>query len=159
MRILLTVCFLTLPATAQNMKILLVEGQGAINVVDKNTQRNLTVRVEEKYGSPGKGVPVTFTLPGSGPSGYFKNGQKSITITTDENGYATVRGFRPNDVAGQFSIAVKAATPGGDISAEIPQTNASVSSEEQEPSRKKLIFTIVAAAAAGSAAIVGLAGK
>ena len=160
MRILLAICLLVAPAVAQNMKILLVEGQGAINPVDRSTQRNLTVRVEEQYGAPGKAIPVTFTLPNSGPGGYFKDGQTTVTLTTDDKGYVTVKGFRPNDQAGQYNIRVTAATPGGAIHADIPQTNAAVSTEEQQqPSRRKLIFTIVAAAAAGSAAIVGLAGK
>jgi len=141
------------------MKILLVEGQGAINPIDKATQRNLTVRVEEKFGNPGKGIPVTFTLPGSGPGGYFKNNQKNVTVTTDEKGYATVRGFHPNDQPGQYEIRITAAAPDGEIRAAMPQTNAAVTAEEQEPSRKKHIFTIIAVAAASTAAMVGLAGK
>jgi hypothetical protein len=160
MRILVAMCFITLPLAAQNLKILLVEGQGAINMMDRSTRRNLTVRVEEKYGAPGKGIPVTFTLPAEGASGYFKNGQKSVTVTTDEQGYAAVKGMRPNNEAGQYDIAVTAEAPGGVLRAMIPQTNASVEAEDPEPSPRNRIFTIAAAiAAAGSAAIVFLAGK
>ena len=141
------------------MKIVAVEGQGAINIVNKGTERNLTVRVEEKYGVPVQGIPVTFTLPGSGPSGYFKNRARSVTVHTDAGGYAVVRGFRPNKLVGRYAIEARAAAPGGPITASIPQTNAGDGNEDRLTSRKKLIFTIVAAAAAGSGAIMGLAGK
>ena len=141
------------------LKIVPVEGQGAINIVNQGGERNLIVRVEEKYGAPGKGIPVTFTLPSFGPSGRFKNGELSITVTTDEGGYATVRGFRSNQVAGQYNIRVSAAAPGGVITLLIPQTNAGDTVDDRRPSRKRLIWTVVAAAAAGSGAIMALAGK
>jgi hypothetical protein len=81
-------------------------------------------------------------------------------VTTDEQGYAAVRGMRPNNEAGQYSIAVTAEAPGGVLRAMIPQTNASVEAEGLVPSLKKGIFTVAAAAAAaGSAAIGFLSGK
>jgi hypothetical protein len=142
------------------LKILLVEGQGAINVVDKKAERRLTIRVEEKYGVPGKGIPVTFTLPDSGPSGSFnKKRARSVTVNTDNDGYAVVHGYRPNKIAGQYNIRVSASTPGGPISASIPQTNAGGAYRDREPWPKKMIGSVVMAAAASGGAIKGLVGK
>jgi hypothetical protein len=152
-------------ATGQNarkppaFKILLVEGQGAINVVNRRVDRQLTIRVEETYGAPGKAIPVTFTLPASGPGGSFKKGAQSVTITTDDDGYAVARGYRPNKIAGQYSIRVSASTPGGTITASIPQTNAAATAGDHGRLSRKLIFTVLAAAAAGAGAIMALAGN
>src|SRR5262249_41910406 len=120
---------------------------------------NLTVRVEEKYGAAGKGIPVTFTLPESGPSGRFKNGGLSVTMTTDDSGYATVRGLRPNHTVGSYSILVSAAAPGGPVTASIPQTNAADKADDRRVSRKQLLWTVVAAAGAGTGVIMAIVGK
>jgi len=109
---------------ANPLKILLVVGQGAINVVNRPTERHFTIRVEEKYGIPGKHIPVTFTLPNSGPGGYFKKKKRSVTVHTDQGGYAMARGYRPNRLCGQYRIEVTAFTPDGPVTAWIPQTNA-----------------------------------
>ncbi len=128
LKLFLAMYLIGFPAAGQKtpprLKILPVEGQGAINIIRKGAERSLTVRIEEKYGAPGKGIPVTFTLPRSGPSGYFKKRGRSVTVTSDDDGYAVVRGFRPNEVAGQYNIRVSAKVPGGRITASIPQTNA-----------------------------------
>jgi hypothetical protein len=140
------------------LKIVLVEGQGAINLVNQKMERRFTIRVEEKYGAPGKGIPVTFTLPASGAGGQFTQGRRVLNVTTDANGYAVARGYRPNGTAGQYSIEVSAATPQGTVTAFIPQTNA-IAAEDGGRSHRKLIFTMLAAAAAGTGAILGLAGN
>jgi hypothetical protein len=112
------------PAQQPKLKFLLVEGHGAINLVNKKTERTLQVRVEERYGTPGKGIAVTFTLPRRGPSGYFHNREQIAIVNTDDAGYAVVRGFRPNKLVGEYGIRVSAWVPGGLITASIPQTNA-----------------------------------
>src|SRR5690242_15499998 len=93
---------------APTLKILLVEGQVAINFVNRAASRRFTIRVEEKFCAPGKGLLVTFSLPAKGPSGSFKGGGQSLTVTTDDDGYGVVSGFRPNRIAGQYNIRVSA---------------------------------------------------
>src|SRR5438477_4899509 len=122
MRILLAICFVTLTAAAQSYKISLLGGQGAINPITRDAQRDLTIRIEEKFGAPGKGIPVTFTAPATGPSGFFKHGKRSITVTTDDGGYAVARGFHSNQQAGRYDIRVSASAPGGALQASIAQT-------------------------------------
>jgi len=109
---------------ALGWKILIVEGQGAINYRGKAAERKFVVRVQEEFGAPGKGLPVTFTLPVEGPSGSFKHTGLRAVVTTDADGYAVVRGFRPNKLAGQYLIEVSAPVRGTLITAAIPQTNA-----------------------------------
>jgi hypothetical protein len=142
------------------LRVLLVEGQGAINIVNKKADRRLTVRVEEKFGVPAKGI-VTFTLPDSGPSGSFdKKGARSVTVNTDDQGYAVARFYRPNNIAGQYTIRVSAATPGRPIStASILQTNARGASTDLAHWPERVAGTVVTAAEIGGRKIKGLVGK
>jgi hypothetical protein len=133
---MLAVCLAALPAIAQNYKVVLVEGHGAINPIAKATRRNFTIRVEQRYGIPGKRVPVTFSAPSSGPSGTFPDADQVVTLRTDDQGYAVVRGFRPNGIPGQYEIRVAAAAPGGTVSASIPQTNALVKQDGESWARR-----------------------
>jgi hypothetical protein len=105
-------------------KILIVEGQGAINFRGKAAERKFVVRVQEEFGAPGKGLPVTFTLPLEGPGGSFKHSGVRAVVTTDADGYAVLRGFRPNKLAGQYVIEVSAPVRGTLVKATIQQTNA-----------------------------------
>ena len=138
MRLSIAIWLVTLPISAQKLGIRLVEGHGAINVIDDTTDRHFAVQVEEKYGVPGKEIPVTFTAPETGASGTFKADTRSITVKTDHNGYAVARGFRPNKVAGQYQIAVTAAAPGGELHSAIAQTNALATEESSRLAPKKL---------------------
>jgi hypothetical protein len=105
-------------------KILIVEGQGAINFNDKTPERKFVVRVQEEFGAPGKGLPVTFTLPLEGPGGRFKHSGLRAIAYTDADGYATLRGFKPNKIPGRFDIQVSAPVRGMLVTAVIQQTNA-----------------------------------
>ena len=140
---------------------MLVEGQGAINIVNKKTDRRLTVRVEEKFAVPAKGIPVTFTLPDSGPSGSFdKKGARTVTVKTDDQGYAVARLYRPNKISGQYTIRVSASMPGRpDRTAAMPQTNARGESKDLAHWPEKVAGTVVVAAETSGRKIKGLVGK
>jgi hypothetical protein len=155
MRTMLALCVAALPAIAQNYKVVLVEGHGAINPIAKETRRNFTVRVEQRYGIPGKRVPVTFTAPSSGPSGTFPDADQVVTLRTDDQGYAVVRGFRPNRIPGQYEIRVVAAAPGGTVTASIPQTNALVK-QGRESWARRFSRRLASMAQSGRAALTQL---
>jgi hypothetical protein len=142
------------------LRVLLVEGQGAINIVNKKTDRRLTVRVEEKFAVPAKGIPVTFALPDSGPSGSFdKRGARSVTVKTDDQGYAVARFYRPNKIAGQYAIRVNASMPGRPVStASIPQTNARGASTDLAHWPERVAGSVATAAETGGRKIKGLVG-
>src|ERR1035441_9330080 len=86
---------------------------------------------------PVAGVAVTFFLADHGASGVFSNGSRSMTLLTDSNGQAAMRGMVPNKMAGKMEIRVSARLGNLNADAVITQTNA------------------VGAAAAGGAAISG----
>jgi hypothetical protein len=139
MRLLVAIWLAVLPSSAQKLNIRLVEGQGAINVIDDKTDRHFAILLEERYGVPRKEIPVTFTAPSTGASGSFKGDSRSITVKTDKRGYAVARGFRPNKVAGKYNIAVTAAVPGsGALHSTIAQTNALPTEEEEEKENRLL---------------------
>jgi hypothetical protein len=83
------------------------------------------------------GVAVTFFLADHGASGVFSNGSQSMTVMTDANGQAAMRGMTPNNLAGKMEIRVSARLGNLNADAVITQTNAA------------------GAAAAGGAAISG----
>ena len=58
-------------ASAQNtqVKIVSIEGEGAINNVKLGRAKEPVIEVVDQTGAPIKGASVTFILPDSGPSG------------------------------------------------------------------------------------------
>jgi len=130
------------PATAPTqITILILEGEGAINNVRQRVARESMVQVQDENHKPVAGAAVTFFLPGDGPSGVFSNGSRSITMLTDEQGKAAVRGMRLNKVQGRMQIRVQASYKGLTSNATISQTS------------------MVAAAAAGAAGGAAISGK
>jgi hypothetical protein len=122
-----------------SLKILVMEGEGAINNTRQRTARDPVIQVVDENDRPVGGVAVTFALPGRGASGVFANGARSMTILTDAQGMATATGLTPNTVAGDLAIQVSASHQGQTASAVIAQTN-------------------VAAGAGMSAATIGIIG-
>jgi hypothetical protein len=117
-----------LPAAAQapqgGLRIVIVEGEGAINNVRQRVNRDPIVQVEDENRRPVAGAVVVFFLPDSGPSGTFVNGTRQLVVTTGADGRATAVGIRPNDQTGPMQIRVTASAAGETASAVINQTNA-----------------------------------
>jgi len=105
------------------LKITIVEGDGAINNITEGRARDPIVRVTDDEGRPLSSAAVTFLLPDLGAGGVFPTGS-SVTVTTNEEGLATARGLKPNNVAGQFQIRVTASYRTLVARASITQTNA-----------------------------------
>jgi hypothetical protein len=106
------------------LRIVIVEGDGAINNVRQRVNREPVVQVEDENRKPIAGAVVVFFLPDSGPSGTFVNGSKTLTVTTDNQGQAAARGIKFNNQTGQLQIRVTASFQGQTASAIISQTNA-----------------------------------
>ncbi|HWR53912.1 MAG TPA: hypothetical protein VN428_22565 [Bryobacteraceae bacterium] len=142
--------FQTMPGLAAQeplepkLNIVVIEGEGAINNVRQRTAREPIVQVEDQNRKPVAGATVTFLLPRDGAGVAMRDGSRSFTAVTDQNGRATMRGLRPNNVAGQFQIQVNASFQGLTSSAVITQTNMAVAA---------------AAAGAGAGAGIGLSAK
>lgn len=80
----------------------------------------LVATVTDANGNPVGGVTVTFTAPGSGPSGTFAGDGPTSTATTDPSGVATSMTFTANGTAGTFSVTASA--PGVAATAAFPLT-------------------------------------
>lgn len=139
---IIAITYGTPPVRAQapepkQLSISILEGEGAINNIKQRTAREAIVQVQDENHKPVAGVAVTFFLADHGASGVFSNGSRSLTVLTDTNGQAAMRGMTPNNMAGKMEIRVSARLGNLNADAVITQTNAA------------------GAAAAGGAAISG----
>jgi hypothetical protein len=146
--------------TPTSLRIVIVEGQGAINNIKQRINREPIVLVEDESHKPVAGASVTFFLPNQGPGGTFSNGTNSLTTSTNAQGQAVARGIRFNNQAGAMEIRVAASIAGQTASAIITQTNVLGSASSGGPgggmSRTTKIL-ILAAVVGGGAALGVLA--
>ena len=155
-------------ATSDDLTIVIVEGDGGINNIKKGIATKPVVEVHDRNKRPLAGALVTFTLPNYGASGTFADGSQVFTVTTDAAGRASAA-LKPNGVAGQFKIDVKASFDGHTTSTTITQTNAvagaaagagAAAAAGAAHSHLLLIAIVVGAAVAGGvAAGVELSGR
>jgi hypothetical protein len=139
------------PGQEPKLRIVVVEGQDAINNVRQPVTREPVVEVRDEKQEPVEGAAIAFSLPSQGPGGTFSNGTTTLTATTDRNGRAVARGIRFNRQTGKFEIRVTASYQGQTASAVITQTNVSGVSTSGGGSSSKvwIILGIGAAAVAG----------
>src|SRR3954470_17254611 len=95
-------------SAAEPIKVVVMEGDGAINNIRLQRAKEPVVRVETEGGSPVSGAVVHFAMPARGPGAVFGDGGLTLTVTTEADGRAMGRGLRPNKTAGQFEIRVTA---------------------------------------------------
>ncbi len=158
--LLLVFCLLAASADAQGppIKIVIQEGQGAINNIQQHRAKEPVVQVTHEDGEPVRQASVTFQLPETGPGGTFADGNKMLTVQADEKGVAVGRGLRPNPIAGRFQIRVTASFQGATASAVISEINAQPAATGGGGSKKFLIIALIGGAAAGGLA-AALGGK
>ena len=137
------------PSPAGGLKITILEGDNAIVNVRQRVSREAIVQVEDENHKPVAGALVTFLSPDNGASAVFANGEKSITLTSDNNGRVNLRNVKPNQVAGQFQIRIVASSNGLRGSAVLTRTNMLpvAAATAGGISAKLLTFLLVGAAA------------
>ena len=123
------------PAPA--LKILVLEGEGGVNIIQQKTAVRPLIEVRDRNNVPVSGASVTFTI-GGGNSAVFAGGAQTLTVTTNAAGQAAASGLNAIS-SGAFQIQVQAAYQGQVANASISQTN----------------FATAAAAATASAAAGG----
>ncbi|MBS1858740.1 MAG: hypothetical protein JST11_25440 [Acidobacteria bacterium] len=96
------------PSQVAILRILTVEGDGAVHVPGTRSGHPLTVAVTDETGKPVSGAAVSFHLPEDGPGGSFVNGLRTDVAVTDSRGRATVRAFQANRLPGRFEIRIVA---------------------------------------------------
>ncbi len=136
------------------LKLVILEGEGAVNNVKQRTAREVIVEVRDENNRPVGGAVVMFALPDRGPSGLFANGQKIATVTTGADGKAQTIITELNGAKGQMPIRVSASNAGMRASTIITQT--SVAAGGMSAAGVGIIVAIVAGA--GAAAAVALSG-
>jgi hypothetical protein len=142
-------------ATAQaNLRVVVVEGEGAKNVAQQIAAKQLTVRVLDANNRPVEGAAVTFIAPASGPSGDFTNDSKSIRVLTNSDGVANAGPYHPNATTGAYLIQVRTEFQRALATVNISQMNVG-----QSKSHKKMIAIIAIAGAAAGAAIAAHGGS
>jgi hypothetical protein len=112
------------PAPA--LKIVVVKGEDAVNIIQQKTAVAPVVEVRDKNNLPVPGATVTFALSGQG--GAFAGGAQSLTVVTNAAGQATAAGFTPT-AAGAVNISATATFQGQTAIATIAQTNVMTAAE------------------------------
>ena len=138
------------------LRVVVLEGDGAINNIRSPHTKETVVRVDTD-NQAAAGAAVTFLLPAEGAGGYFADGARSLTLTTDDRGLAAARGLHANRIAGAFLIRITASLNGRTATAAITQTN--VDPGAQATSHKIAILALVGGAAAAGAAVALRGGK
>ena len=153
------------PAWAQDqvaLRVVVVEGEGAINNLKDRVNREPIVQVEDENRKPIAGAAVVFTLPNQGPGGVFANGTRTLTVTTNAQGRATAVGIKRNDLSGQMQIRVTASFAGQTATAIITQTNvapAAVAGTGLGTTAKILLILGIAGGAAAGAVVATRGGS
>ncbi len=145
------------PGAGSGLSITILEGDNAIVNVRQRLSREAIVQVEDENRKPVAGAAVTFFAPTNGPSAVFSNGANNITILTDEQGRAVLRGVKPNQTQGKFEIKVTATKEGfRSANAILSQTNAAAAAAGLSAGMIGLI--VAAAAGAGIGIALGVSG-
>jgi hypothetical protein len=128
------------------LRIQVMQGDDARNVVEQIPAIPITVRVTDRNNRPIPGATVVFTSPETGASGDFANGLTTFSAVSDESGTAVAREYRPNDISGTYQIRVRAEYLGEVAATMVRQTNIVA-----KKSMGKLIAIMAVAGAAGVA--------
>ena len=163
-------------ADPKALQITILEGEGALNNIRQRTAREPIVQVEDENHKPVAGALILLSIrPGAtGASGDF-SGQPTLSLRTDANGRATLRGFHPNNKAGELAIIVSVTFLSLRATAIIHQQNVlgpaeeSTSQQSQQPNssnsgtskggspgRRIIKWTLISAGVAGGIVAVVL---
>lgn len=117
------------------LKIVILEGDEALNNVRDRTAREPIVQVEDENHKPVAGVLLLFSVHnGAGGAGATINGLSTATVTTDATGKAVLKGLSINQTSGAFTIEVTATLGTLTAAATIHESNVVPGSTETENS-------------------------
>jgi hypothetical protein len=141
----------TIPVPAPKMNVAVVEGEATIHNLREKKTTHVAVLVRDGNRNPMPRASVTFSMPAQGAGGTFSNGAKTLTATTNSDGYAVARGIRSNNIPGPFRIQVEAQHNGQTAATAVTQFNMSVASAKGGSGKVVALLGILGAAAAGGA--------
>lgn len=134
-------------ADAQNvppmqLRITILDGEGALNNIRERTAREPIVQVEDENHKPVAGALVLFTIHGQDAAGAtFANNLTTYQTTTDAAGRATAKGLRPNNQTGEIAIAVAVTVGALTASTVIHQKNVDPDAATTAPQSKPVHHT------------------
>src|SRR5688572_18856041 len=131
---------------SRDLKIIVLAGEGAVNIIQPQTAVRPLVEVRDRNNLPVAGATVTFSIGGSGSGAAFAGGAQTLTVTTNAVGQAAASGLNVIS-GGPLQIQVQAAHQGQLATAVISQTNFATAAAAAQ-----------AAAGAGTAGTTGAAG-
>ena len=108
-----------LTAAAPPLKIVVLEGEGGVNIIQPKTAVAPVIEVRDRNDQPVSGALVRFAIQ-KGKATF--NGERALTATTDALGRATATGLAPTG-SGPVSIAASATFQGQTAAVAIVQTN------------------------------------
>jgi hypothetical protein len=136
-------------AEPRDVRIVVIQGEGARNVVQQIPPRQIVIRVDDQNNRPVAGATVVFTAPQVGPSGDFEDESRTIRVITGSDGLATAGAFHPNAIPGRYQVLVNAEFQGRSALSLITQTNIA-----EGRGRGKVIATLAIVGAAAAAVVV-----
>src|SRR5262245_2785554 len=95
-------------AAQTNLKIVVIEGEGAVNVIRQKTAVAPLVEVRDRNDQPVAGAVVTFAVRGGRAT---FSGARTLSVTTNAAGRATATGFTPTG-SGTLQIGASASFQG-----------------------------------------------
>jgi len=107
---------------APALKIVVLEGEGAVNIIQQKTAVRPLVEIRDRNNLPVAGATVTFSIGGGGTGAAFAGGAQTLTVTTNAVGQAAASGLNAIS-SGALQIQVQAAYQGQLATAAISQTN------------------------------------
>ncbi len=131
-------------ARPDRLRILVLEGESGINIVGQGTAVAPIVEVRDRNNQPVGGIAVTFAIRGGHAT---FNGARTLSVTTNAAGRATVSGLTPTS-GGTFQISASAAFQGQTAQVSIAQTNVMTAAQAAQ---------VAGAAGAAGAASAGVA--
>lgn len=130
------------------LRIVVIEGEDAVNVIQQKTATRPVVEVRDRNNLPVPGVLVTFSIEGGTAASF--GGASTLTVATNAAGQAAVTGLTPS-AAGAFQIQVQAAFQGQLATATITQTNVMTAAQAAAAGGGGLSATTIAVAGAAVA--------
>ncbi len=115
----LTVTALPAAQAPSRPRIVVIEGENAVNIVQQRTAVTPVVEVRDRNDQPVAGVIVRFAI-GRGNATF--SGARTVSVTTNVAGRAAATGFTPTG-AGALQISATATLQGQTAAATIVQTN------------------------------------
>jgi hypothetical protein len=147
----------TVSAQTPALRIVVLEGENAVNIIQRKTAVKALVEVRDQNNLPVPGATVTFAVTGKG--GATVAGAQTVTVTTGASGQAALTGMTPSS-SGGLQISVDATFKGLNAAATITQSVVATAAIAAAATAGTTVAATGAATGGGlgTGAIVGIVG-